>query len=81
MMYSYADKLEKYDNKFLSASDLLELKGSTYWDIGTNGYRLEYINVYDRYKHFYRGAQQRRVLGSGAVYSARLRPFSDGLYP
>ena len=52
MMYTYADKLEKYDNKFLSASDLLELKNSTYWDLGTNGYRLEYINVYDRYKHF-----------------------------
>ncbi len=52
MMFTYADKLEKYDNKFLSASDLLELKQSTFWDLGTNGYRLEYINVYDRYKHF-----------------------------
>ncbi len=55
MMFTYADKLEKYDNKFLSASDLLELKQSTYWDLGTNGYRLEYINVYDRYKHFIGG--------------------------
>ncbi len=55
MMYTYADKLEKYDNKFLSASDLLELKSSSYWDLGTNGYRLEYINVYDRYKHFIGG--------------------------
>ncbi len=52
MMFTYADKLEKYDNKFLSASDLKELISSTYWDVGTNGYRLEYINVYDRYKHF-----------------------------
>jgi hypothetical protein len=55
MMYTYADKLENYDNKFLSASDLLELKSSTYWDLGTNGYRLEYINVFDRYKHFIGG--------------------------
>ncbi len=52
MMYTYADKLENYDNKFLNANDLLELKNSTFWDLGTNGYRLEYINVYDRYKHF-----------------------------
>jgi len=52
MMFSYADKMEIYDNKFLSAGDLKELLDSTYWDIGTNGYRLEYINVYDRYKHF-----------------------------
>ncbi len=52
MMFTYADKLEKYDNMFLSASDLKELISSTFWDVGTNGYRLEYINVYDRYKHF-----------------------------
>lgn len=52
MMFSYADKFEKPDTKFLSTRDLLELQSSTYFDIGTNGYRLEYINVYDRYKNY-----------------------------
>ncbi|HWR21953.1 MAG TPA: glycoside hydrolase [Feifaniaceae bacterium] len=52
MMFSYADKLEKRDNKFLSADDLLALKKSTYWELGTNGYRLEYINVFDRYDNY-----------------------------
>lgn len=52
MMFSYADKFEKRDNKFLNADDLLTLKNSTYWELGTNGYRLEYINVFDRYDHY-----------------------------
>ncbi len=52
MMFSYADKFEKRDNKFLNADDLLALKESTYWELGTNGYRLEYINVFDRYDNY-----------------------------
>jgi len=52
MMFSYADKFEKRDNKFLTADDLLALKKSTYWELGTNGYRLEYINVFDRYGNY-----------------------------
>lgn len=52
MMFSYADKFEKRDSKFLNADDLLALKNSTYWELGTNGYRLEYINVFDRYDNY-----------------------------
>ena len=32
--------------------DLLKLKNSTYWELGTNGYRLEFINVFDREENF-----------------------------
>lgn len=28
--------------------DLTELVDSSYWELGTNGYRLEYINVFDK---------------------------------
>lgn len=52
MMFSYADKFEKRDNKFLNAKDLLALKKGTYWELGTNGYRLSYINVFDRYDNY-----------------------------
>lgn len=52
MMFSYADKFEKRDNKFLNAQDLLALKKGTYWALGTNGYRLSYINVFDRYDNY-----------------------------
>lgn len=47
-MLTYADKFAKEDSKFLSSKDLLELVDSSYWELGANGYRLEYINVFDK---------------------------------
>lgn len=49
---SYADKFEEKDPKFLSTKDLKELVDSGFWELGTNGYRLSYINSYDRYNRF-----------------------------
>lgn len=48
-VFSYAEKLERNDTKFLYAKELEELEDSTYWELGTNGYRLAFINVFDRY--------------------------------
>ncbi|MBE6067470.1 MAG: glycoside hydrolase [Clostridium lundense] len=45
---TYADKFAKKDPKFLTPKELLKLKDSSYWELGTNGYRLEYINVFDK---------------------------------
>lgn len=47
-MLTYADKFAKEDSKFLSSKDLLELVESSYWELGTNGYRLKYINAFDK---------------------------------
>lgn len=47
-MLTYADKFSKKDPKFLLPKDLKELIKTTYWELGTNGYRLEYINVFDK---------------------------------
>ncbi|KXG77004.1 glycoside hydrolase [Thermotalea metallivorans] len=51
-MLSYADKFDNRDMKFLSPEDLKHLEGSSFWELGTNGYRLSYINVFDRYHHY-----------------------------
>lgn len=51
-MLTYAEKFLVDDAKFLSASDLETLRDSTFWELGTNGYRLFYINVFDRYDNF-----------------------------
>lgn len=51
-MLSYADKFGKSDSKFLKPKDLLNLVESSYWELGTNGYRLSYINVFDRYDNY-----------------------------
>lgn len=47
-MLTYADKFSKKDPKFLLPKDLKELVRTTYWELGTNGYRLEYINVFNK---------------------------------
>lgn len=49
---SYGDRLNKKDLKFLGTKDFKSLEKSSFWELGTNGYRLSYINVYDRYDNF-----------------------------
>lgn len=51
-MLTYGNKFQEKDPKFLSAKDLKRLVKSTFWEMGTNGYRLAYINVFDRYDHY-----------------------------
>lgn len=51
-VFSYADKFAEKDPKFLSGKDLSDLEKTGYWELGTNGYRLSYINCYDRYDRF-----------------------------
>lgn len=49
---TYARNFEHDDQKFVSASDLKRLEKEGFWELGTNGYRLSYINTYDRYNRF-----------------------------
>lgn len=51
-MFTYPENFSKKDNKFLPPDDLKALTKSSYWELGTNGYRLYYINVYDRYDNY-----------------------------
>ena len=51
-MMTYPEKFVKEDTKFLSPKDLHEMESSTFWEMGSNGYRLAYINVFDRYDDF-----------------------------
>ncbi len=51
-MFTYAEKFTINDTYFLMPKDLLELEKTSFWEIGSNGYRLSYINVFDRYDRF-----------------------------
>ena len=51
-MCSYGSNLSSRDSKMLKGKDLLNLEESSFWENGTNGYRLSYINVFDRYHTF-----------------------------
>lgn len=46
-MFTYANKMDTRDNKFLKPKDLLLMEKSEYWELGSNGYRLTYINIYN----------------------------------
>ena len=46
-MFSYGNSFEKRDSKFIKGSDMVGLRESSYWELATNGYRLEYINVFE----------------------------------
>lgn len=49
---TYPEKFEKKDTKFLMPEELVELEKTTFWEMGTNGYRLAFINVFDRYNNY-----------------------------
>jgi hypothetical protein len=51
-MLTYAGNLILNDPKFLSSKDLKSYEKDSFWEVGTNGYRLSYINVFDRYDNF-----------------------------
>lgn len=46
-MFTYANKMDTRDNKFLKPNDLLLMQKSGFWELGSNGYRLTYINIYN----------------------------------
>ncbi|MGE8037410.1 polysaccharide deacetylase family protein [Lysinibacillus sp. NPDC093692] len=46
-VFTYANKMDTRDNKFLKPKDLLLMEKSGYWELGSNGYRLTYINIFN----------------------------------
>lgn len=51
-IFTYVDKFENKDPKFLMPDEMKNLAATGFWELGTNGYRLHFINVYDRYDNY-----------------------------
>ena len=51
-MLTYAEKFSGNDPRVLMPESLKELVESSYWEMGTNGYRLGYINVFDKEENY-----------------------------
>lgn len=49
---SYGKTIINDDSKFLNAKQLQELEDSSYFQLGSNGYQLSYINIFDRYQNY-----------------------------
>lgn len=45
--FTYANKMDNSDGKFVQPNDMLKMVKTGYWELGTNGYRLSYINIFD----------------------------------
>lgn len=50
---TYANNLDDANSKFVTAADLKALLNNGHWEMGTNGYRLSYINIFDRYGNYF----------------------------
>lgn len=51
-MFTYADNMQSKDNKFLTTKDIQAMVDSGYWEHGTNGNHLSYINAYAPNGHY-----------------------------
>lgn len=49
---TYAENLRNNDEKFLKSKELKAFEETGFWEMGTNGYRLYYINVFDRWDRY-----------------------------
>ncbi|MFC4302717.1 polysaccharide deacetylase family protein [Cohnella boryungensis] len=49
---SYANKMGNSDRKFLQPKDMKKMMKNGYWELGSNGYRLTYINIFDSEGNF-----------------------------
>lgn len=49
---TYSEKFRRRDTKFLMPGDLKKMFASGFWELGSNGHRLFYINAFDRYGNY-----------------------------
>ena len=49
---TYAENLTNNDTKFLKSKELKDFEKNGFWEMGTNGYRMYYINVFDRWNRY-----------------------------
>ena len=49
---SYGENFESKDSKFFTGRQLQAMLDTSFWEAGTNGYRLHFINTFDRYERF-----------------------------
>ncbi len=45
---SYASKVDSKEKKFLHPKEMKKMLKTGYWELGSNGYRLSYINIMDK---------------------------------
>ena len=52
-MCTYANNLSDTENHYITGDSAKELEGTSFWELGSNGYRLSYINIFDRFENYF----------------------------
>lgn len=52
-MCTFSGNLGDTEGLYITEQNLKDLIGTTFWEIGSNGYRMSYINVFDRYLNYF----------------------------
>jgi len=50
---TYAEELGNIHSQYITTANMKSLLDNSYWELGSNGYRLAYINIYDLYNNYY----------------------------
>ncbi len=50
---TFAGNLTEDEGRYISTKEMQKLSRTTYWETGSNGYRLSYINVFDRFDNYF----------------------------
>lgn len=50
---TYAGNLSDEEGLYITAKEMKKLKDTTFWETGSNGYRLSYINIFDRFENYF----------------------------
>ena len=50
---SFAEMLKAEGHRYMTMEEIRKLNNNTYWEMGSNGFRLGYINVFDRWANYY----------------------------
>ena len=50
---TFAENISDETGHYISAKEMNELNRTTFWEAGSNGYRLSYINIFDRFENYF----------------------------
>ncbi|PID20375.1 polysaccharide deacetylase [Sporosarcina sp. P3] len=68
-LLSFANKLDENDNRFLQPSHLKQMQKSGFWELGSNGNRLTYINIFNKEGTFLNIRDDEEVLNKDEINS------------
>lgn len=67
-MLTYANKMGHNQGKFLQPKQLLSMTEKGFWELGTNGYRLSYINIVDKNEEYFEQLTQENFSDKKEAY-------------